>query len=127
MTTIREPKDLHAQLNWVSMEFLHRVVNELKGRRFEYREEPINEGQRGDFVSANIKAQDFFKVLPDVSREFAAKIEPRFTRCHQLAPLPVHFDPYTSRDPIGGMSIRCVLQWDVIRSEMIYRFDAAFS
>ena len=112
----------------LTMEFLRRVVNELNGRRFEYMKEPINEGERRDFVSATVKAEDFLKVLPEVTREFAAKIRPEFTRCHQLAPLPAPLDQhYTARDPISGMSVRCFRAWDVMESGIVYRFDAAFS
>jgi hypothetical protein len=112
----------------LTMEFLRRVVNELKGRRFEYIEEPINEGQRRDLVSAQMKAEDFLKVLPEVTREFAGKIRPEFTRCHKLAPPPPPLGQhYTARDPIGGVSIRCIRYWDVTHNDICYRFDAAFS
>lgn len=112
-------------------EFLRRVVNELNGRRFEYREEPLGQNggsERRDFVTAHIKAEDALKVLPEVTGEFAAHILPEYTRCHKLLPLPPAYQQhYTSRDPISGVSIRCFRHWDVTRSEMLYRFDAAFS
>lgn len=112
----------------LTMEFLRRVVNELNGRRFEYTKEPINEGERRDFLSVSIKAEDFLKVLPEITREFAAKIRPEFTRCHKLHPLPKPFEQhFTARDPISGVSIRCFRHWDVMRSGIAYRFDAAFS
>ncbi len=112
----------------LTMEFLRRVVNELNGRRFEYIEEPIKEGDRRDFLSVTIKAEDLLKVLPEITREFAGKIEQRFTRCHKLLTPPAPFDQYyTARDPIGGVSIRCLRHWDVMRGSIVYRFDAAFS
>jgi hypothetical protein len=115
-------------MSQLTTEFVRRVVNELNGRRFQYVEEPIGEGQRRDFVTAHVKAQDFLKVLPEVTREFAQKIRPEFTRCHKLQPLPAQFEQhYTARDPIGGISIRCFRHWDVIHSDIVYRFDAAFS
>jgi hypothetical protein len=112
----------------LTMEFLRRVVNELNGRRFEYMEEPINEGEGRDFVSVSIKAEDLLKVLPDVAREFAGAIRPEFTRCHKLSPLPAPFNNhYTARDPISGVSIRCFRHWHVMIGDIVYRFDAAFS
>ena len=112
----------------LTTEFLRRVVNELNGRRFEYIEEPISEGQGRDFVSAYVKAEDFLKVLPEITREFAGKIRPEFTRCHKLLPLPPPFgNYYTARDPIGGVSIRCFRHWHVMEGGIVYRFDAAFS
>ena len=112
----------------LTMEFLRRVVNELDGRKFEYRAEPINEGQRRDFISAHVKAEDFLKVLPEVTREFASRIRPEYTRCHKLQSLPPPYDQhYTARDPISGVSVRCFRHWDVMGSEIVYRFDAAFS
>ena len=109
-------------------EFLRRVVIELKGRQFEYIQVPINEGERRDFLSVSVPAEDFLKVLPEITCEFASKIRSEFTRCHQLLPLPKAYEQhYTMRDPISGVSIRCFRCWDVRRSDIVYRFDAAFS
>jgi len=111
----------------LAMEFLRRVVNELGDRKFEYCEEPWTEGAR-EFLTVVIKVQDFLKVLPDVTREFAARIKPEFTRCHPLAPPPRPFDHYyTARDKIRGLSIRCLRHWDVTQRDFVYRFDAALS
>ena len=111
------------------MEFLRRVINELNGRRFEYLEELINETQpRRDFVSAQVKANDLLHVLPEMTRKFAAEIRPEFSRCHKLLPLePAFGEPYTARDPISGVSIRCFCHWHVMEGDIVYRFDAAFS
>ncbi len=113
----------------LTMEFLRRVVNELNGRRFEYLEELISEEHpRRTFVTASVKAEDLLKVLPEITREFAGRIRPEFTRCYKLLPPPKPFDQhFTARDPISGVSIRCFRHWDVIRNGITYRFDAAFS
>ena len=79
-----EPKE--KTLNWITAEFLRRVVNELKGRQFEYREDHFVSvaPHAGDVVSGQAKEEDFLKVLPEFAREFAQKIDPTFTRCHKL-------------------------------------------
>ena len=115
----------------LTMEFLRRVVNELKGRRFDFCETALcvqPEGNYGNMVSACGNAEDILKYLPEITREFAAKIKPEFTRCYQLGP-PFHGEDkyFTARDPLGGLSIRCFKHWDVIHSKLMYRFDAAFS
>ena len=116
------------EMSELTLEFLRRVVNELNGRKFEYMEELINEGEHRDFLYVSIKAEDFLKVLPEVTREFAQKIKPEFTRCHKLAPLPAPFEHhYTARDPISGVAIRCYRHWNVMQGDIVYRFDAAFS
>jgi hypothetical protein len=121
-------KALETQLNWITMEFLRRVVVELNGRRFEYLEEPISEGQRRDFVSAQVKAADLLHVLPEITRKFAAEIRPEFCRCHKLLPLAAPYEEhYTARDVVNGVSIRCFRSWYVAEGEIVYRFDAAFS
>lgn len=111
------------------MEFLRRVVNELNGRRFEYTEEMMREGDHRDFVSAQVKADDLLHVLPEVTRKFAAEIRQEFLRCHNLLPPPGAFGQshYTARDPISGVSIRGLRHWHVMLGDVVYRFDAAFS
>lgn len=112
----------------LTMEFLRHVVNEMNGRRFEYVEELLKENERRDFVSAVVKSNELLHVLPEMTRKFAAEIRPEFTRCHKLLPLPESFGyHYTARDPIGGVSIRCLRHWDVMACDIVYKFDAAFS
>ena len=107
------------------MEFLRRVVIELKGRHFDFIKTP--EGNYGDIVSVTGGATDILKCLPELTRDFARKIKPEFTRCYGLAkPQQVQLY-YTARDPISGVSIRCIGYWDVIHSENWLRFDANFS
>jgi len=117
------------KLDWITLEFLRRVVNELKGRQFEYREDHFvtPAPHRGDIVSAQTKQEDFLKVLPEITRQYAEKIKPEFTRCHKLQATYEHPRNFTASDPISGVSIRCTLIWNAIHSEMSYRFDAAFS
>ena len=126
LMALSNPKD--ASISEVTFEFLRRVVNELNGRKFEYIEEPLFEGQRRDFISAQVKAGELFYVLPEITREFAVKIRPQFCHCHKLHPPSQAFEHhFTARDPISGLSIRCLRHWDVMSGGIRYRFDAAFS
>lgn len=106
----------------ITFEFLRRVVNELNGRRFEYVDEP-----RESTLSASVKIDDLFYTLPEVTRNFAARINPELKRCFKVATAPNLGRWATAHDPISGATVRSIRIWDPIRSELIYRFDAAFS
>ena len=110
----------------LTMEFLRRVVNELKGRRFEYIDNPDYRPSHGDLISAAAKQDEMLYCLPEMTRDFAAGIKPQCTHCYRLSTSQM-LPTYTAHDPISGISIRCVRLFDVIHSETTYRFDAAFS
>ena len=119
-----DPKTI--EMTQLTFEFLRRVVNELKGRKFEYIKEPGGRPPHAEMITAQGKADDLLYVLPEITREFAGKIKPEFSRCYELrapGPLP----SWTARDPISGISIRCVRIWDVTENDMRCRFDAVFS
>lgn len=112
------------------MEFLRRVVNELNGRRFEFIETALCVQPEGyaEMLSASGNVEDILHYLPELTREFAGKIKPAFTRCYGLdAPACSEGRYYTARDPIGGVSIRGFKLFDPMRGKLMYRFDAAFS
>lgn len=115
----------------LTLEFLRRVVIELKDRRFDFAETALciqPEASGAWMVTAHASGTDILKVLPEITRDFAAKIKPGLTCCYQLGPPLWSEDKYfTARDPIGGISIRCYKHWDVIHAAPMYRFDAAFS
>ena len=106
----------------MTFEFLRRVVNELKGRRFEYIDEPC-----AATLTVQAKANELLHVLPEITREFAGKIPAGATRCFKVITVPNLDHQYSARDPFGGVSIRGVRIWDVMHGEIVYRFDAAFS
>lgn len=112
-------------------EFLWRVVNELSGRRFEFIETALcipPEQAGAEMVSVSGYGDDILKCLPEITREFAAKIQPRLTCCYKLGPPRWSEDRYsTSHDLSSGLCIRCFKAWDPMRSKLMYRFDAAFS
>lgn len=113
----------------LTMEFLRRVVNELNGRRFEFIEpgDLVLPEKWTEMVSASGSAENIFHFLPECTREFAGKIKPEFTRCYQLnSPRWSEDRHYFARDPISGLSIRAFKHWDVMESQLMYRFDSAF-
>jgi hypothetical protein len=113
---------LKLETSSLAFDFLRRVVNELNGRRFEY----VETGLPREQVTATVKQPEVLHVFPEVTREFAGKIKPEWHRCHKLTAV-YDLEAYTARDPISGVSIRCISHFDVIHGEMLYRFDAAFS
>ena len=113
-------------LSMLAFEFLRRVVNELEDRKFEYLEEPYR--VPSEQLCADAKHHDLLYVLPELTRDFAGKIKPAFTRCHKIvAPPSLIMQYFTALDPVSGLSIRCIRHFDVMKGEFRYRFDAAFS
>jgi hypothetical protein len=108
-------------------EFLRRVVIELKGRTFADRDELRSLPPSGDRVSGVVKADELLHVLPEITREFAAKIKPQWIYCYKLVFSAQFQHQYESHDPISGMRIRSTRYFDVIHGDILYRFDAAFN
>ena len=110
------------------MEFLRRVVIELSGRTFQYVDDETSRPLSSETIHAVSYADVLLHVLPEITRGFACKIRPEFTRCHKMpAPCYSELEVYFARDPISGVSIRCFRNWDVIQSRVAILFDAAFS
>jgi hypothetical protein len=110
-----------------AVDFLRRVVNEMPARRFRYLETGTE--IPAEQISAMAREDELLKILPEITREFAGKIKPEFTRCHKLSRLS-QIDPLwqdIAMDPISGLSIRWIRAYDVMKNDFIYRFDAAFS
>jgi len=108
------------EMRELSFEFLRRVVNELKGRCFEFYASPLN----GETIIAAARPDVILHVLPEMAREFAEQIKPEWTRCHKRNSLPQEF---TAHDLRSGLQLRCMRHFDLNQNEILLRFDAGFS
>jgi hypothetical protein len=107
----------------LGFEFLRRVVNELNGRKFEQ-----SSGTPSEQICGDAKSDEVLHILPELTREFAKRIKPEWTRCYILEnpPSPIN-DYFIATDPHSGVSIRIVRHFDVMKGDFRYRFDAAFN
>lgn len=112
----------------LTFEFLRLLALELKDRQFttalgELRTSPPN----GEIISATGIQSDVLMILPELARDFAARIKPQYTHCYKLAHHPAIPQSFTASEPISGLSIRCVRVFAAIHRDFVYRFDAGFS